>query len=53
MLNDVGYARGHADHEREYGDEYDQQVAQAEQAEPAGSFFPVNVGECQEADDGG
>jgi len=51
-MYDVGHARGHADHEREYGDEDDQQVAQAEQTEPQISFVLVDVGERQEADNG-
>lgn len=51
-MYDVGHARGHADYEREYGDEDNQQVAQAEQTESNVSFVLVDVGECQEADDG-
>lgn len=50
-MYDVGHACGHADYEREYGDEDNQQVAQAEQTKSQISFVLIDIGESQKADD--
>lgn len=52
-MDNVGHARGHADEERENGDQDDQQVSQTEQAEPQIPLLLVDLDERQEVDDGG
>lgn len=52
MFYDVRQTGRHADDECEDGNQDDQQVAQAEQAEPQVSRVLVDIGERQEVDDG-